>query len=127
MDARKFLKQENEIKAQRDSVFSGNRSLSNHDMEFSEEDMIVFAEGYLEYKLNLDKSPSSNRQILLNCKNQIGRNNEIIFNLAKENKKLFSSVVKIIEGLPEEKKDIYKKQLAPNSWKELELQKKLQR
>lgn len=54
---------------------------------------------------------------IINCKNQIKRNNEEIAELSKQNVRLFNSLISMLSILPKETKERYDKELASDNWK----------
>ena len=54
---------------------------------------------------------------IINCKNQIVENNKILATIAKDNERLFKSLIAMLNVLPQEKKERYDKELASDNWK----------
>ena len=55
---------------------------------------------------------------IINCKNDIAKNNELLVQITKKNNRLFNSLINMLHTLPEEKADRYRKELASGNWKE---------
>jgi len=54
---------------------------------------------------------------IINCKNQIKENNKILFEVSKQNERLFNSLINMLSVLPKEQKERYDKELASDNWK----------
>ena len=54
---------------------------------------------------------------MINCKEQIKKNNDLIAKVSKENVRLFESLLDMMRELPEEQKLRYDKELASDGWK----------
>ena len=54
---------------------------------------------------------------IINCKDQISKNNTELNRLSKENERLFKSLMVMMNTLPAEKVERYTKELASDGWK----------
>lgn len=61
---------------------------------------------------------------ILNCKEQINKNNTELKRLSNENERLFKSLMVMMNTLPAEKVERYKKELASDGWKKTDYYKK---
>ena len=57
---------------------------------------------------------------IINCKEQIIKNNTELKRLSNENERLFKSLMVMINTLPAEKVERYSKELASDGWKKTE-------
>ena len=57
---------------------------------------------------------------IINCKEQIIKNNTELKRLSNENERLFKSLMFMINTLPAEKVERYSKELASDGWKKTE-------
>ena len=54
---------------------------------------------------------------IINCKNRILENNEVLTATTKDNERLFKSLIAMLNVLPKDKKEQYDKELASDNWK----------
>ena len=54
---------------------------------------------------------------IINCKNRILENNQILSATTKDNERLFKSLIAMLNVLPQDKKEQYDKELASDNWK----------
>lgn len=54
---------------------------------------------------------------IINCKNKITKNNSQLTAIAKDNERLFKSLIAMLNALPKEQKERYDKELASDNWK----------
>ncbi len=57
---------------------------------------------------------------IINCKNDIAKNNRLLVQITKKNDRLFNSLMIMLHELPKDKADRYRTQLASADWKETE-------
>lgn len=54
---------------------------------------------------------------IINCKNKIAENNKQLSAIAKDNERLFKSLIAMLDVLPQHKRERYEKELASEDWK----------
>ena len=54
---------------------------------------------------------------IINCQNEIDKNNTLLIQITRRNKRLFDSLVAMMRVIPKDKADRYKKELASDNWK----------